>query len=109
MGIGIEEILEAIVARIPSPPKPADEILRGLVFDCVFDIYRGVVAYVRIFSGKIEAGLDIKLINNDARYEVKEVGVFTPKMFSQKTLRAGDVGYFLWNIKSTAEIKIGDT
>ncbi len=109
MGIGIEEILEAIVSRIPPPPKPEDEILRGLVFDCVFDIYRGVVAYVRIFSGEIEAGQGIKLINNDARYEVKEIGVFTPKMFPQKKLRAGDVGYFIANIKSTADIKIGDT
>jgi len=109
MGIGIEEILEAIVDRIPSPPKPADEILRGLVFDCVFDIYRGVIAYVRIFSGQIEAGQGIKLINNEARYEVKEVGVFTPKMFLQKKLQAGDVGYFIANIKSTADIKIGDT
>jgi GTP-binding protein LepA len=109
MGIGIEEILEAIVYRIPPPPKPADEVLRGLVFDCVFDIYRGVVAYVRIFSGKIEAGQGIKLINNDARYEVKEIGVFTPKMLPQKRLQAGDVGYFIANIKSTADIKIGDT
>jgi GTP-binding protein LepA len=109
MGIGIEEILEAVVHRIPPPPKPTDEILRGLVFDCVFDIYRGVVAYVRIFSGKIEAGQGIKLINNDARYEVKEIGVFTPKMFPQKRLQAGDVGYFIANIKSTADIKIGDT
>jgi GTP-binding protein LepA len=109
MGIGIEEILEAIVHRIPPPPKPGDEILRGLIFDCVFDIYRGVVAYVRIFSGKIEAGQGIKLINNDARYEVKEIGVFTPKMFPQKRLQAGDVGYFIANIKSTADIKIGDT
>ena len=109
MGIGIEEILEAIVHKVPPPPKPADEILRGLVFDCVFDIYRGVVAYVRIFSGQIEAGQGIKLINNEARYEVKEVGVFTPKMFPQKKLQAGDVGYFIANIKSTADIKIGDT
>jgi GTP-binding protein LepA len=109
MGIGIEEILEAVVSRIPAPAKPADEVLRGLVFDCVFDIYRGVVAYVRIFSGKMEADQGIKLINNDARYEVKEVGVFTPKMFPQKRLQAGDVGYFIANIKSTADIKIGDT
>ena len=109
MGIGIEEILEAIVHRIHPPPKPADEVLRGLVFDCVFDIYRGVVAYVRIFSGKILEGQGIKLINNDARYEVKEVGVFTPKMFPQEELNAGDVGYFIANIKSTADIKIGDT
>jgi GTP-binding protein LepA len=109
MGIGIEEILEAIVHRIPPPPKPADETLRGLVFDCVFDVYRGVVAYVRVFSGKLEANQAIKLINNDGRYEVKEVGVFTPKMFPQKRLQAGDVGYFIANIKSTADIKIGDT
>src|SRR6266481_618821 len=90
MGIGIEEILEAVVDRIPPPAKPADEVLRGLVFDSVFDIYRGVVAYVPIFSGKMEADQAIKLINNDARYEVKEVGVFTPKMFPQERLQAGD-------------------
>jgi GTP-binding protein LepA len=109
VGIGIEEILEAVVHRIPPPQKPADETLRGLVFDSVFDIYRGVVAYVRVFSGGIEADQAVKLINNDARYEIKEVGVFTPKMLSQAKLEAGDVGYFIANIKSTAEIKIGDT
>ena len=109
MGIGIEEILEAIVDRIPPPPRPADETLRGLVFDSVFDIYRGVIAYVRVFSGRLEANQPIRLMNNVARYEVKEIGVFTPKMFPQKILRAGDVGYFIANIKSTAEIKIGDT
>jgi GTP-binding protein LepA len=109
MGIGIEEILEAVVHRIPSPQKPADETLRGLVFDSVFDISRGVVAYVRVFSGRIEADQAVKLINNDARYEIKEVGVFTPKMLPQAKLEAGDVGYFIANIKSTAEIKIGDT
>jgi GTP-binding protein LepA len=109
MGIGIEEILEAIVDRIPPPPRPADETLRGLVFDSVFDIYRGVIAYVRVFSGRLEASQPIRLMNNVARYEVKEVGVFTPKMFPQKILQAGDVGYFIANIKSTADIKIGDT
>ena len=109
VGIGIEEILEAVVQRIPPPQKPADETLRGLVFDSVFDIYRGVVAYVRVFSGGIEADQAVKLINNDARYEIKEVGVFTPKMLSQAKLEAGDVGYFIANIKSTADIKIGDT
>jgi GTP-binding protein LepA len=109
MGIGIEEILEAVVHRIPPPQKPPDETLRGLVFDSVFDIYRGVVAYVRVFSGRIEADQAVKLINNDARYEIKEVGVFTPKMLPQAKLEAGDVGYFIANIKSTADIKIGDT
>ena len=109
MGIGIDEILEAIVHRIPAPEKPQDEILRALVFDSVFDIYRGVVGYVRVVSGKMEAGQAIKLMRNDARYEIKEVGVFTPKMYPQPRLNAGDVGYFIANIKTTAELKIGDT
>ncbi len=109
MGIGIEEILEAIVDRIPPPEKPADEILRALVFDSVFDAYRGVVGYVRVVSGKIEADQAIKLMRNDARYEIKEVGVFTPKMYAQPRLNAGDVGYFIANIKTIADIKIGDT
>jgi GTP-binding protein LepA len=109
MGIGIEEILEAIVTRIPPPAKPADEILRALVFDSVFDVYRGVVGYVRVVSGKMEQNQAIKLMRNDARYEIKEVGVFTPKMFAQSRLNAGDVGYFIANIKTTADIKIGDT
>jgi len=109
MGIGIEEILEAIVTRIPSPQKPLDETLRALVFDSVFDVYRGVIGYVRVVSGKVEASQAIKLMSNDQRYEIKEVGVFTPKTYPQARLNAGDVGYFIANIKSTADIKIGDT
>ncbi|HSH39719.1 MAG TPA: translation elongation factor 4 [Chthoniobacterales bacterium] len=109
MGIGIEEILEAIVHRIPPPKQPADDILRALVFDSVFDVYRGVVAYVRVFSGSIQPDQQVRMMNNDSRYEVKEVGVFTPKMLAQPKLVAGDVGYFIANIKSTADIKIGDT
>jgi GTP-binding protein LepA len=109
MGIGIDRILEAIVRRIPPPAKPKDEILRALVFDSVFDIYRGVVAYVRVVSGKLEPDEQIKLMSADSRYEVKEVGVFTPKMFPQPVLSAGDVGYVIANMKTTAEIKIGDT
>ncbi len=109
MGIGIELILEAIVRRIPAPAKPADDILRALVFDSVFDIYRGVVSYVRVVSGRVVADQPIKLMSADSRYEVKEVGVFTPKMFAQPVLNAGDVGYVIANMKTTAEIKIGDT
>ena len=109
MGIGIEHILEAIVKRIPAPVKPADDILRALVFDSVFDIYRGVVSYVRVVSGRLVNGQAIKLMSADSRYEVKEVGVFTPKMFAQPQLNAGDVGYVIANMKTTAEIKIGDT
>src|SRR5207248_2026546 len=99
MGIGIDDILEAIVARIPPPDKPSDEVLRALVFDSVFDVYRGVVGYFRVVSGKMHSSQAIKLMRNDARYEIKEVGVFTPKMYPQPRLNAGDVGYFIANIK----------
>jgi GTP-binding protein LepA len=109
MGIGIEEILEAIVKRIPSPQRPTDKTLRALVFDSVFDVYRGVVGYVRVVSGTIEVNHPITLMSNNARYEIKEVGVFTPKMLVQPKLNPGDVGYFIANIKTTADMKIGDT
>ena len=107
-GLGIVEILEAIVTRIP-PPRARDEILRGLVFDSVFDGYRGVVAYIRVATGSVNPGMGVKLMSTNQNYEIKEVGLFTPKMLPQPRLSAGDVGYFIANIKSTAEIKIGDT
>lgn len=108
-GLGIEEILEAIVARIPAPPAQADEKLRTLIFDSVFDIYRGVVAYSRVFSGAITPGQAVRLMSTGKSYEIKEVGIFTPKPLARENLQEGDVGYFIANIKSTAEIKIGDT
>jgi GTP-binding protein LepA len=107
-GLGITEILEAIVHRIP-PPQARDEILRGLVFDSVFDGYRGVVAYIRVATGSVIPGMGVKLMSTNQNYEIKEVGVFTPKMFPQPRLNAGDVGYFIANIKTTADIRIGDT
>jgi GTP-binding protein LepA len=108
-GIGIDEILEGIVHRIPPPHTLEDEKLRALVFDSLFDIYRGVVAYTRVFSGNIVAGQSVKLMSTSKSYEIKEVGIFTPKPLAQKELKVGDVGYFIANIKSSAEIKIGDT
>ena len=108
-GIGITDILEAVIARIPPPNEFADERLRGLVFDSVFDVYRGVVAYVRVFSGSIRAGDNVKLLGTGKTYDIKEVGIFTPKTTARASLEDGDVGYFIANIKSTAEIKIGDT
>jgi len=108
-GLGIEEILEAIVSRIPAPKPLPDGKLRALVFDSVFDVYRGVVAYTRVFSGSIAAGQGVKLMRTSNSYEIKEVGIFTPKPLAQPKLEAGHVGYFIANIKSTAEIKIGDT
>ncbi|MGE5214976.1 MAG: translation elongation factor 4 [Nitrospirota bacterium] len=109
LGTGVDEILEAIVERIPPPQSPQDETLRALVFDSVFDVYRGVVGYVRVVSGIMETGRGIMLMSNHARHEIKEVGVFTPKMRVQDRLNPGDVGYFIANIKSTADMKIGDT
>ena len=108
-GLGIEEILEAIVARIPAPPEQTDEKLRTLIFDSVFDIYRGVVAYSRVFSGTITPGQAVRLMSTGKSYEIKEVGIFTPKPLARESLEEGDVGYYIANIKSTAEIKIGDT
>jgi GTP-binding protein LepA len=108
-GLGVEDVLEAIVQRVPAPKPIADGKLRALVFDSIFDVYRGVVAYARVFSGSLVAGQGVKLMRTSNHYEIKEVGIFTPKPLAQPKLDAGYVGYFIANIKSTTEIKIGDT
>ena len=108
-GLGVPEVLEAIVRRIPAPKPIEDGKLRALVFDSVFDIYRGVVAYARVFSGSLVAGQAVQLMSTSNQYEIKEVGIFIPKQFVQPKLEAGHVGYFIANIKTTADIKIGDT
>jgi GTP-binding protein LepA len=109
-GIGISEILEAIVERIPPPRMYDDEkVVRALVFDSLFDTYRGVVTYVRVFSGELKAGTPILLMGSNQSYEVKEVGVFIPKQMKRDSLRPGDVGYMIANIKTSAEVKIGET
>ncbi len=108
-GIGIEEILEAVVERIPPPIENEDKLLRASVFDSVFDPFRGVVSYVRVMSGKMKKGTRIKLFHTPKTYEIKEVGVFTPGMTKRDELVAGDVGYIIANMKSADEVKIGDT
>lgn len=108
-GIGIEEILEAIIARVPAPVENPDKLLRATVFDSLYDTYRGVVSYVRVFSGTMKRGQRVKLFATDKTYEIKEVGVFTPKMSAREMLVPGDVGYVIANMKSAAEVKIGDT
>ncbi len=108
-GIGIEEILEAVVARIPAPVENEDKLLRASVFDSIYDAYRGVISYVRVFSGSIRKRQKIKLFATGKVYEVKEIGVFTPKMVARDELVAGDVGYVIANMKSADEAKIGDT
>jgi GTP-binding protein LepA len=107
-GIGIEEILEAIVTRIP-PPKAEGEKLRGLVFDAQFDPYRGVVAYVRVVDGELRAGTRFMSMAHRRVYEATEVGVFKPEMRKTGVLGVGNVGYVIANIKSLGDMDVGDT
>jgi GTP-binding protein LepA len=108
-GIGIQDILEAVVARVPPPRWSHHPATRALVFDSLYDSYRGVITYARVFSGSVKAGDQLLMMSNGQKSEIKEVGVFTPKMTKTATLDAGDVGYIVSNIKDTTEIKIGDT
>ncbi len=108
-GIGIVDILEAVVKRIPPPRWSDHPYTRALVFDSLYDSYRGVITYARVFSGAIKAGDQIVLMSTNQKAEVKEVGIFTPKMQKVDVLGAGDVGYVVSNIKDTADIKTGDT
>ncbi|MEO8352802.1 MAG: translation elongation factor 4 [Chthoniobacteraceae bacterium] len=111
-GIGIEDVLEAVVARIPHPTGHLHDALRGLVFDSTFDTYRGVIVYVRVVDGTVKAGDQVKMMATDRSYEVKEVGIFRPsqpKLLAQDKLGPGDVGYVIANMKTTSEVKVGDT
>ena len=108
-GIGIVEILEAIVKRIP-PPKPTGErSLQALVFDSYFDTYKGVVSHVRVFNGELRAGMQVKLLHSGKNVEVKEVGSFNPKPYVREKLEVGETGYLTANIKSPLDVKMGDT
>ena len=108
-GIGIEDILEAVVELVPPPVENPDGLLRASVFDSLYDAYRGVISYVRVVSGEMKKGDKIKLFHTPTNYEIKEVGHFTPKMTKTEKLQTGDVGYIIANMKSSAEVKIGDT
>ena len=111
-GIGIEDILEAVIARIPAPSGTNNSKMRALVFDSAFDTYRGVVVHVRVVDGVVKAGDTIKLMATNRPYEVKEVGIFRPtqpKFVAKPALEAGDVGYVIANIKTSTEVKVGDT
>ena len=108
-GIGIEEILEAIVARIPSPKPTGAPSLQALAFDSYFDTYKGVVTHVRVFNGEVKPGMQIKLLHSGKSYEVKEVGSFNPKPFVREKLETGETGYITANIKAPSDVKMGDT
>jgi len=108
-GIGIDEILEAIVERIPAPKPTGERSLQALGFDSYFDTYKGVVTHVRVFNGELKAGLQVKLLHSGKNVEVKEVGSFNPKPYVRDKLEVGETGYMTANIKSPQEVKMGDT
>jgi GTP-binding protein LepA len=108
-GIGIEEILEAVVQRVPHPTGEVAEPLKALIFDSMFDIYRGVMIFVRVINGSIKKGTKMKFMVTNKVFEVEEIGVFKPKMEKSDQLSAGEVGYIAANIKEVRDAKVGDT
>ncbi|MBI3323640.1 MAG: elongation factor 4, partial [Candidatus Omnitrophica bacterium] len=108
-GIGVEELLERIVRDLPPPSGSVEAPLQALVFDSVFDPYRGVVVYVRLFNGSIRPGDAILLMRQKDEVEVQEVGIFTPKAQKRESLSCGEVGYLTCNIKDPRQIHAGET
>ena len=108
-GIGIEELVDAVIERVPAPKGNTNDKLRALIFDSYYDSYRGVVALIRIVEGKLKVGDKIKMMATGATYDVVEIGVHTPKEKSCSELKAGEVGYISAAIKSIKDVKVGDT
>ncbi len=108
-GIGVEDVLEAVVAKLPPPEGDPDAPLRALIFDSHYDPFRGTIVHFRIFDGSIKAGDVIKFMYNNAEYKVEEVGVFQIQRVPRKSLSAGDVGYMVAGIKTVGDTKCGDT
>jgi GTP-binding protein LepA len=108
-GIGIEDVLEAVVARLPPPEGDPDAPLQALLFDAQYDVYRGVVLYVRIRQGQLKAGARLKLMHSGKEYLVEETGELHIKRHPTKTLSAGSVGYILAGIKTVRDVAVGDT
>jgi GTP-binding protein LepA len=108
-GLGIEEILEAIVTRVPPPTGNREHPLQALLFDSYFDTFRGVVTLVRVFQGELRAREQVQLLHSGKNVEIKEVGSFNPKPYVRDKLVAGETGYLTASIKSPKDVKIGDT
>ncbi len=108
-GLGIEEILTAIIETVPAPKGDVNAPLQAMVFDSVFNSYRGIITYIKIFNGKIAQKDLVKFLNTDKQYYVDEVGVLRLKQEKRNELYAGDVGYIISGIKSSVDIKVGDT
>lgn len=108
-GAGIEDILEAIVAHCPAPKGDESAPLQALIFDSVFNSFRGVIAYFRVMNGTIRKGEKVKFFNSGQEYNADEIGVLKLKMSPRAEVRAGDVGYIISGIKNSAEVQVGDT
>ncbi len=108
-GIGIQELVDAVIERVPAPKGDVNANTRALIFDSYYDSYRGVVALVRLFDGKIKVGDKIKMLATNATYDVVEMGVHTPKEKNVNELVAGEVGFLSAAIKSIKDVKVGDT
>ena len=107
-GEGVDKLLDALIEKVPSPKSESDK-LRALIFDSYFDPYKGVVVLVRIFDGKVKIGDKIRFINNNAVYEVLELGKHTPHEIKKNELCSGEVGFICASIKSITEVEVGDT
>lgn len=109
VGIGIEEILEAIVERVPAPQGDQEASLRALIFDSHFDPYKGVIVYLRVVEGSIKPGMKIRMMATEKEFEVTELGVFKPDMAAINELSVGEVGFIAASIKNVADTRVGDT
>ncbi|GAE31686.1 translation elongation factor 4 [Halalkalibacter hemicellulosilyticus] len=108
-GIGIEEILEQVVELVPAPQGNPQAPLQALIFDSLYDSYRGVIAYIRIVEGTVKPGQKIKMMATGKEFEVQEIGVFTPKAEKRDELTVGDVGFLTASIKNVSDTRVGDT
>lgn len=108
-GVGVEEVLKAVIDKVPAPKIATDKPLRALIFDSIYDEYRGVIAYVRIFDGEIKAGKKIKFISNDRIADVIEIGYFKPKYTKTDILSSGETGYIVTGFRDVSQCKVGDT
>lgn len=108
-GIGIEEILEQIVEKVPAPTGDPDAPLKALIFDSLYDSYRGVITYIRVVDGTVKVGDKIRMMATGKEFEVNEVGVFTPKAVPRDELTVGDVGFLTASIKNVSDTRVGDT
>ena len=108
-GEGIEDILSAVVEKIPAPEEPKNEEFKGLIFDSIYDRYRGVVAYVRVYEGSLKKGSRIKFFAHDTHYDVDEVGHFIIERKKADSIKAGEVGYIIANVRDIEHVLAGDT